>query len=95
MQKALDAYESVTHTFSLLSAQARMSRFVRCQGGCTAQVGRRRRTIPTLGSRGALSRRGAAAPFEKQMVGPPRRRGPMIQVRMRHLEDGGSGVGLI
>ena len=36
---------------------------------------------------------GAVAPFEKQMVGPPRRRGPKIQARMRRLEDGGSGVG--
>ena len=35
---------------------------------------------------------GAVAPFEKQMVGPPRRRGPKIQARMRRLEDGGSGV---
>ena len=40
--------------------QARMRCFVRCQGGCAAQVGRRRRAIPTLGSRKALSRQPCA-----------------------------------
>ena len=43
---------------------------------------------PYLGLRGALLRRGAAAPFEKQMVGPPRRRGPKIQARMRRFFTG-------
>jgi hypothetical protein len=31
---------------------------------------------------------GAVAPFEKQMVGPPRRRGPKIQARMRRFFTG-------
>ena len=88
MHQVLGAYEDVTRTFSLLSVQVRMRCFVRCQGGCAAQVGRRRRTITTLGSRGALSRHGAVAPFEKQMVGPPCRRGPMVQARMRRCFTG-------
>ena len=36
------------------------------RGGFAAQVGRRRRAIPTLGARGALSRRGAAAPSKNK-----------------------------
>ena len=63
--------------------QARMRRFFWCKGGFSAQVGRRRRAIPTLRSRKALSRRGAAAPLVKTLVGPLRRRGPKIQARMR------------
>jgi hypothetical protein len=36
------------------------------RGGFAAQVGRRRRAIPTLGERWALSRRGAAAPSKNK-----------------------------
>jgi hypothetical protein len=61
-------------------------------GGYAAQMGRRRRAIPTLGLRGALMRRGAAAPFEKQKVGPPRRRGPKIQARMRRFFTGAAAL---
>jgi hypothetical protein len=84
LHKTSDVYGSVTRTFSLLSVQARIRR---CFTGAASPRKSDGGGAPSLpwGSRWALSRHGAVAPFEKQMVGPPRRRGPKIQARMRRF----------
>ena len=86
LHKTSDVYGSVTRTFSLLSVQARIRR---CFTGAASPRKSDGGGAPSLpwGHEGRY-RAAVRQHLRKTKVGPPRRRGPKIQARMRRFFTG-------